>query len=78
MRRLLRPRPETILRKLNLQIRKVQAGLARAQRQDRLAESAVWRAELTALQLFREKAFGLRLRSYNANKTLFPKGDRKP
>lgn len=76
MRRLRLNRPETILRKLNLQIRKVQAGLVKAQRADLLAVSAIYRAELTALQLFRADAFGIQLRSYSANKSLFPRKER--
>lgn len=76
MRRLRRPRPETILRKLNREIRSAQAGVRRAQRGDRLAESAIYRAEVTALQLFRERAFGIPLRQYRANLSLFPKGAR--
>lgn len=75
MRRLRRTRPETILRKLNREIRSAQDGVRRAQRGDRLAESAIYRAEVTALQLFRERAFGIPLRPYNANRNLFPKGE---
>lgn len=77
MRRLRFPRPETILRRLNREIRALErehSAAARAARSDGsfLAAGSL-RSKLVALQSFREKAFGIPLRPYNANRNLFPR-----
>ena len=74
MRRLRHSRPETVLRKLNRSIRSLEGDVLEATRRRDYREEGLRRAALVALQGFRERAYGLRLRSYQANKPLFQKG----
>lgn len=85
MRRLRLPRPETILRRLNREIRREQRIRSAAARSGddhlflpaegvrRLCEAE---ERVKVLQRFRASAFGIPLRPYHATKPLFPKGDR--
>lgn len=75
MRRLRRTRPETILRKLNREIRREQRIRRAATLSDDISALAWAEERVKVLQEFRERAFGLRLRSYQANKPLFRKGE---
>lgn len=85
MKRLRLPGPETILRRLNREIRREQRIRSAAARPDgplrfleahelqRLCEAE---ERVKVLQRFREAAFGIPLRPYHATKPLFPKGAR--
>ena len=75
MRRLRRPRPETILRKLNREIRREQRIRRAATLSDDISHLAWAEERVKVLQEFRERAFGIPLRPYNANRNLFPKGE---
>lgn len=73
MRRLRFPRPETILRRLNREIRREQRIRRAAAASDNVALLFQAEERVRVLQTFREKAFGIPLRPYHANRNLFPR-----
>lgn len=73
MKRLRWARPETVLRRLNRDIRTLEGDVRESVRRRDYREECIRRAALVALQGFRERAYGLRLRPYHANRSLFPR-----
>lgn len=85
MKRLRWAKPETILRRLNREIRREQRIMSAAARPDgtlrfleahELQRFCEAEERVKVLQRFRASAFGIPLRPYHATKPLFPKGDR--
>lgn len=76
MKRLRWAKPETILRKLNREIRREQRIRRSAAASDNVALLFQAEERVRVLQTFREKTFGIPLRPYHATKPLFPKGAR--